>query len=120
MIQLAVDDGVASRGHRLNIMNPAYVKTGCYSGDHATYTHSTVLNYNGDPRRIGKNGAIFDFDAFMAEEVVWDDEPEGHCGYGESCSGGVANCKATKTVKRIYNMPDGSTVEREKVIERDI
>jgi uncharacterized protein YkwD len=122
VIQLAVDDGVESRGHRLNIMNGAYVKTGCFSGEHSQYTHSTVLNYNGDPRRIGKGGAIFDFGEFMAEDVVWDEseEPEGHVGYSESTSGGVGDCKATKTVTRTYNMPDGSTETREKVIEKDI
>ena len=34
IIQLAVDDGVATRGHRHNIMNPAFVKMGCFSGEH--------------------------------------------------------------------------------------
>lgn len=47
IIQLAIDDGVASRGHRKNIMNPAFVKFGCFTGEHKTYKTQTVLNYNG-------------------------------------------------------------------------
>lgn len=37
VIWLAIDDGVVSRGHRLNIMNPAHVAFGCHSGSHAVY-----------------------------------------------------------------------------------
>jgi len=47
LIQLAVDDGVAGRGHRKNIFNPAFFKVGSWSGDHKTYKHSTVIAYNG-------------------------------------------------------------------------
>jgi len=50
---LAVDDGVQGRGHRINIMNNAFVKFGCWTGDHAKYKKSTVLCYNGSFAKQG-------------------------------------------------------------------
>ena len=124
IIQLAVDDGVQGRGHRKNIMNPAFVKHGCYTGDHSKYKRSTCLNYNGS---FGKQSAVpsggggggsFDMQAFMSEPVQWEDPP-GHMGYSESTSASMGGGKATKTVKRTYKMQDGSTVEKTQVITRD-
>ena len=34
LLWLAIDDGVESRGHRNNIMNPAFTKFGCHQGYH--------------------------------------------------------------------------------------
>ena len=71
IIQLAVDDGVTGRGHRKNITNPAFVKHGCFSGEHAKYKKSTVMNYNGSFGKQGGGGGggggggDFDMQAFM-------------------------------------------------------
>ena len=90
VIQLAIDDGVVGRGHRKNIMSSAFVKFGCFTGDHAKYKRSTVLNYNGSFGKMGGAAAgsggpghDFDMQAFMSEPVEWED-PAGHIGYSES------------------------------------
>ena len=119
IIQLAIDDGVDGRGHRKNIFNPAFVKFGCFSGDHAKYKKSTVLNYNGSFGKMGGGGGgtggpggAFDMQAFMSEPVEWEDPP-GHMGWSESTKASVGGGKATKTVTRTYKMQDGSTVVKE-------
>lgn len=47
ILQLAVDDGVPSRGHRKNLFNTGFVKAGIFTGDHKAYRKSTVILYNG-------------------------------------------------------------------------
>jgi uncharacterized protein YkwD len=47
ILALAVDDGVATRGHRTNLFNPAFAKVGIYTGDHKVYGKSTVMLFNG-------------------------------------------------------------------------
>ena len=37
--QLLVDDGVSSRGHRYNMMNPNHLVTGIFSGMHSKFGH---------------------------------------------------------------------------------
>ena len=37
LIDLAIDDGVSSRGHRVNIFKNDYAYTGMYTGPHKTY-----------------------------------------------------------------------------------
>jgi len=48
-----IDDGVPSRGHYKNIMNPSFTSLGTCSSTHKTYRHETVLDYSGgmtDPK----------------------------------------------------------------------
>ena len=47
ILQLAIDDGVPSRGHRNNMFNTGFVKAGIFTGDHKAYRKSTVILYNG-------------------------------------------------------------------------
>ena len=46
IMQLMVDDGVSSRGHRNNIMSDNRI-TGIAYGKHAEYDHLAVFNYAG-------------------------------------------------------------------------
>lgn len=48
VIQLIVDDGVASRGHRKNIFSPNFKTIGAGYGTHTQYGHMCVQNFGGD------------------------------------------------------------------------
>jgi len=47
LLQLLIDDGVQSRGHRTNIFNEAFKVVGIASGMHKTFGSATVFDYAG-------------------------------------------------------------------------
>ncbi|HXH31968.1 MAG TPA: CAP domain-containing protein [Bacteriovoracaceae bacterium] len=52
VINLIVDDGVPSRGHRLSIYNAAFRKAGVACGPHLIYKKMCVIEFAGDYREI--------------------------------------------------------------------
>ena len=48
VLNLCIDDGVASRGHRRNIFDENFYFTGVATGMHKTYTSETVSTFMGD------------------------------------------------------------------------
>eukprot|EP01017_Pseudomicrothorax_dubius_P047606 TRINITY_DN8571_c0_g6_i2.p1 TRINITY_DN8571_c0_g6~~TRINITY_DN8571_c0_g6_i2.p1 ORF type:complete len:189 (-),score=35.94 TRINITY_DN8571_c0_g6_i2:61-627(-) len=49
VLDLIIDDGVSSRGHRLNIFNEAFISIGVGTAPHKEYTYNTVLDFLGAP-----------------------------------------------------------------------
>lgn len=45
VLQLLIDEGVASLGHRKNILNPNYSKLGLAFGEHKKYKKCTVMDF---------------------------------------------------------------------------
>ena len=45
VLQLLIDDGVASRGHRHNLFNPDLHQAGAGSAPHRDYRTVTVIDY---------------------------------------------------------------------------
>jgi hypothetical protein len=47
VLQLLIDKGVPSRGHRKNIMNPLFRVVGVAAGGHKIYSHMFVMDFAG-------------------------------------------------------------------------
>ena len=47
IVHLFIDDGVKSRGHQKNILNPEFLFAGAVIGSHPIYKYSCVTNFSG-------------------------------------------------------------------------
>lgn len=46
ILELMIDNGVPSRGHRKAILSSTFTKMSCFTGAHSSYKKMTVINYN--------------------------------------------------------------------------
>jgi uncharacterized protein YkwD len=73
LCQLIIDDGVAERGHRLNIFNPEFKVFGCYSGPHKDYDNMTCMDFAAGFVKTGEEDPIEQhIDLFLKESVEFE------------------------------------------------
>ena len=104
IISLIVDDGVASRGHRQNIFNPAVKIIGIGVANHTIYDKCTVLNYTG-----GINGYIDENKRKLMENKDYDaDAPEGTVKTDVNVTTKIVDGHAQTITLKKYTLTDGS------------
>jgi hypothetical protein len=69
-MQLFVDDGVPSRGHRTNIVRPEFSNTAVAICKHPTYRHEAVLPYAGDIKNNDKTKKLLSSQKLPSESDV--------------------------------------------------
>ena len=120
VLQLLVDDGVPNRGHRENIFNPEFIVCGGYSGEHKDFDKITTIDYAAAFVKTGEADPIeTQMDAFLKEDVEFDDLPADIRGWKQNAKISVQGNKAVKTVTRTCRLKDGSEKILERVIERE-
>jgi uncharacterized protein YkwD len=50
VVSLLIDDGITSRGHRLNLLNGGFKFVGVSTGAHSVYRHMCVMDFAGSYR----------------------------------------------------------------------
>ena len=72
LVQLIIDDGVPSRGHRHAIFNPAWRHHGCFTGPHSKIRTMTCQNFAAGVGALGSENPLEKFAKdFMNEPVDW-------------------------------------------------
>lgn len=135
VLQLMIDDGVSSRGHRTNIFNANFKVMGSHSGAHKTYGTQTVIDYasgvsdgaSGTQQSVGSSAAHSTgghdmqsiMDEFMAQEVTFD-MPPNFASYSENTEVKMEGNKMTKIVTRTIKMANGGTSTMKKTITKTV
>ena len=123
-MQLIIDDGVPSRGHRFAIFNPNWKVHGCYTGSHGLYKTMTVQNFAGGFVEKGAKDPLKELaDTFLAETVDFGDctnmpKKSEIRSWQDTKSCQVDGFQVTKTCTRTYSLVNGSKVQIEKILFR--
>lgn len=92
VLQFAIDDGIKSRGHRINLFSDKFHKFACYMGRHSKHKKMCVCVYaeifqpiiprgpiialddtNENEKMYGQTIDQAELDAWMAEPLDWSD-----------------------------------------------
>jgi len=69
VLQLIIDDGVPSRGHRTNILKPEFLALGSWSSGHLTYNSETVIDYAGGMTTNDARAPLKNYDCTTGQGV---------------------------------------------------
>jgi hypothetical protein len=124
IVNLIIDDGVPTRGHRTNIFTAAYEDIGNYLGSHTVYTKELCQNFAVGTYSLTYSSLSTLQSNFLSAAVTWTSADgtlsSGWSGYSDSMSVNVANWKLVKVVTRTYTMTDGSTKQIQKTLSQDL
>ena len=112
VLQLIIDDGVATRGHRKNIYENNFDKIGIASGLHQTYQHCCVIDFHGKAKENEVS-----FDKYQIDKDEW---PENAVSLQKHLE--VKTENNVKTVKLTYEfvLADGTKITKLKEISEDL
>ena len=69
VLQLIIDDGVASRGHRDNIFKPEFLILGSWSSGHLKFGSETVIDYAGGMTTNDARAPVKNYDCTTGQGV---------------------------------------------------
>lgn len=124
LISMLVDDGVPSRGHRLNIFNKEFTYIGIACASHRNFKNVVVMNYIGNYREKGtsyfKDNPKFEYPRNMLSgfkikgnnvKLTQEDDyvtPENCINVRVHKEFKLINGKAKRVIKKIYDLSDGT------------
>ena len=112
VLQLIIDDGVKTRGHRRNIYESNFDKVGVAAGPHQTYQHCCVIDFHGKAKE-----SEVSFDKYQIDKDEW---PENAVSLQKHLE--VKTENNVKTVKLTYEfvLADGSKITKVKEINESL
>lgn len=107
VMQMIVDDGLPTRGHRQSLFSGEFAQVGVASGPHKLYNHVTVVNFYGNPSTDEES-----FKEFEIDKKYW---PENASNVQKHIE--VTYKENKRFVRSTYEfeMPDGRKVIKERL-----
>lgn len=106
VLQMIIDDGVKSRGHRNNLFGSNFKKIGIASGDHKTYQHCTVMEFFGQGGQ--KN---LSFEKYQIDKDEW---PENAVSLQKHIESKTINEQTTIILTYTFTLSNGEVVKKTK------
>lgn len=108
VLQLIIDDGVNSRGHRNNIYDEKFKTVGVFTGAHKVYMHCCVIDFHGDVSNDEIN-----FEKYMIDSEDW---PENAVSLKKHLNSYTQDNKKIIKIIYVFTLTDGTTSTRSKEI----